>query len=66
MNPLWSDTSGEHDIRLQHPSHIKHQVVVVRRSFWRRKGKSEQEDERAGQEDIQESLELVSSNLLEP
>ena len=66
MDPLRHYPSGEHDIRCHRPSHIIHQIIAVRKSSGRRKGKGEQEDEHAGQEDTDESLELVPSKLLEP
>jgi len=66
MDPLRNDPSGEHGIWRHHASRIKHQVIAVREPSGWREGKSEEEDEHAGQEDKHESLELVPPNLFEP
>jgi len=66
MDSFWHDPSGEHDIRLHYPSHIIHQVVVVRIPPGGRERESEQEDEHTRHEDAHKGLELVPPNLLEP
>ena len=66
MYPFRNDPSSKHEIRLHHPSHIKHQVVAVREPFRRRKRKRQQKDKHARKEHTQKRLELVPPNLLQP